>query len=137
MSDFCPACGDFARCFCDVDALFIESLIDGPMIVVEHFLFKDKNFDDDSVARLIILRALYVHRDALLAVRLAKSLDRSQASEQDAGLRYVSKFNPGAHFYALRKKFHSLEAARRHLEERGYRYGGLKTDSFRPRVHGD
>ncbi len=37
----------------------------------------------------------------------------------------ISRFIPGSHYYACGVKFHTFEDAKRHLESRGYRYGGL------------
>lgn len=39
---------------------------------------------------------------------------------------YISKWIPGIHFYALDKKFATLEEAREHLERNGYTYLGFK-----------
>lgn len=39
---------------------------------------------------------------------------------------HVSKWVPGDHYYALSKKFNTLEAAIQHLEENGYQFDGLR-----------
>lgn len=39
---------------------------------------------------------------------------------------YVSKWQPGTHYYALDSKFATLDEAMRHIERSGYRYAGFK-----------
>lgn len=66
----------------------------------------------------------------------AKELIQDWNAQRDRKLADVSKWLPGDHYYALDKKFDTLDGATRYLESKGFKFSGCVRERFMYRESG-
>lgn len=83
-------------------------------------------YEAGSEVKYFMLRASLARGDTKQALVLLTDWSGRGLPETD-----VSKFDPGDHYHTLGRKFDTLQDALHHLEERHYRYGGLRVVRIR------
>lgn len=80
-----------------------------------------------SFVQVCIIKTHIINGDIEYAEKMLRDFDKRPT-------RPISKWMPGAHYYALDQKFNTQEQAERHLGEHGYKSSGVEITKVRDQI---